>query len=135
MNRLSQRTQYGGSPEGGQGGGYAGYWKIALYKNFSFNLFFFFFFHNIVVLSSTYDVDFMIWFLKRWYFFRKNKKKSSHYECLFFVAGKFESLLHTHVFSFEIYTAYKVFNPWIFHVLLLFNITKMLLDLFTHIGM
>lgn len=53
----------------------------------------------------------------------------------FFVAGKFESLLHTHVFSFEIYTAYKVFNPWIFHVLLLFNITKIQLDLFTHIGM
>lgn len=77
------------------------------------------------MLSSTYDVDFMIWFLKRWYFFSgKTKKKSSHYECLFFffVAGKFESLLHTHVFSFEIYTAYKVFNPWIFHhVLLLFN--------------
>lgn len=74
MNRLSQRTQYGGSPEGGQGGGYAGYWKIALYKNFHL---IFFFFHNIVVLSSTYDVDFMIWFLKRWYFFRKNKKNQA----------------------------------------------------------
>lgn len=123
MNRLSQRTQYGGSPEGGQGGGYAGYWKIALYKRFSFNLFFFFFFHNIVVLSSTYDVDFMIWFLKRWYFFQEKQKKNQAIMNVFFffVAGKFESLLHTHVFSFEIYTAYKVFNPWIFHVLLLFN--------------
>lgn len=122
MNRLSQRTQYGGSPEGGQGGGYAGYWKIALYKRFSFNLFFFFFSqHCCVVLDLRcrfYDLV-----LKEVVFFSgKTKKKSSHYECLFFfVAGKFESLLHTHVFSFEIYTAYKVFNPWIFHVLLLFN--------------
>lgn len=124
MNRLSQRTQYGGSPEGGQGGGYAGYWKIALYKRFSFNLFFSFFFsqHCCVVLDLRcrfYDLV-----LKEVVFFSgKTKKKSSHYECLFFffVAGKFESLLHTHVFSFEIYTAYKVFNPWIFHVLLLFN--------------
>lgn len=88
MNRLSQRTQYGGSPEGRQGGEYAGYWKIALYKKFSFNLLFFFFFHNIVVLSSTYDVDFMIWFLKRWYFFQEKQKKSSHYECLFFCRWK-----------------------------------------------
>lgn len=98
--------------------------KLHSTKDFHLIFFFLFFFHNIVVLSSTYDVDFMIWFLKRWYFFSgKTKKKSSHYECLFFffVAGKFESLLHTHVFSFEIYTAYKVFNPWIFHVLLLFN--------------
>lgn len=63
------------------------------------------------MLSSTYDVDFMIWFLKRWYFFRKNKKNQAIMNVFFFVAGKFESLLHTHVFSFEIYTAYKVFNP------------------------
>lgn len=86
MNRLSQRTQYGGSPEGGQGGGYAGYWKIALYKRFSFNLFFsFFFFHNIVVLSSTYDVDFMIWFLKRWYFFQEKQKKNQAIMNVFFL--------------------------------------------------
>lgn len=84
MNRLSQRTQYGGSPEGGQGGGYAGYWKIALYKRFSFNLFFSFFFHNIVVLSSTYDVDFMIWFLKRWYFFQEKQKKNQAIMNVFF---------------------------------------------------
>lgn len=85
MNRLSQRTQYGGSPEGGQGGGYAGYWKIALYKRFSFNLFFsFLFFHNIVVLSSTYDVDFMIWFLKRWYFFQEKQKKNQAIMNVFF---------------------------------------------------
>lgn len=131
MNRLSQRTQYGGSPEGGQGGGYAGYWKIALYKNFHL-IFFFFSQHCCVVLDLRcrfYDLV-----LKEVVFFQEKQKKSSHYECLLFVAGKFESLLHTHVFSFEIYTAYKVFNPWIFHVLLLFNITKMLLDLFTHIG-
>lgn len=50
MNRLSQRTQYGGSPEGGQGGGYAGYWKIALYKNFHL-IFFFFSQHCCVVLD------------------------------------------------------------------------------------
>lgn len=75
------------------------------------------------MLSSTYDVDFMIWFLKRWYFFQEKQKKNQAIMNVFFffVAGKFESLLHTHVFSFEIYTAYKVFNPWIFHVLLLFN--------------
>lgn len=121
MNRLSQRTQYGGSPEGGQGGGYAGYWKIALYKRFSFNLFFFFSQHCCVVLDLRcrfYDLV-----LKEVvFFFRKNKNKNQAImNVFFFVAGKFESLLHTHVFSFEIYTAYKVFNPWIFHVLLLFN--------------
>lgn len=96
-----------------------------LHSTKDFHLIFFFLFHNIVVLSSTYDVDFMIWFLKRWYFFQEKQKKNQaimNVFFFFFVAGKFESLLHTHVFSFEIYTAYKVFNPWIFHhVLLLFN--------------
>lgn len=99
--------------------------KLHSTKDFHLIFFFLFFFHNIVVLSSTYDVDFMIWFLKRWYFFQEKQKKNQAimnvFFFFFFVAGKFESLLHTHVFSFEIYTAYKVFNPWIFHVLLLFN--------------
>lgn len=99
--------------------------KLHSTKDFHLIFFFLFFFsqHCCVVLDLRcrfYDLV-----LKEVVFFSgKTKKKSSHYECLFFfffVAGKFESLLHTHVFSFEIYTAYKVFNPWIFHVLLLFN--------------
>lgn len=51
----------------GVGRGYTGYWKIALNKMFSLkkkN----FPPHNVVVLFSTYDVDFMILFLKKWYF-------------------------------------------------------------------
>lgn len=59
----------------GRGGEYAGYWKIALYKKFSFNLFFFFFSqHCCVVLDLRcrfYDLV-----LKEVVFFSgKTKKK------------------------------------------------------------
>lgn len=136
MNRLSQRTQYGGSPEGGQGGGYAGYWKIALYKRFSFNLFFsFFFFHNIVVLSSTYDVDFMIWFLKRWYFFQEKQKKNQAIMNVFF----FLSLENLRVCYIPMFFHLKFTLPIKYSILGFFMFycfsTKIQLDLFTHIGM
>lgn len=55
-----------------------------LHSTKNFRLIFFFFFHNIVVLSSTYDVDFMIWFLKRWYFFQEKQKKNQAIMNVFF---------------------------------------------------
>lgn len=137
MNRLSQRTQYGGSPEGGQGGGYAGYWKIALYKRFSFNLFFsFFFFHNIVVLSSTYDVDFMIWFLKRWYFFQEKQKKNQAIMNVFFFFLSLENLRVCYIpmffhLKFTLPIKYSILGFFMFYC---FS-TRIQLDLFTHIGM
>lgn len=136
MNRLSQRTQYGGSPEGGQGGGYAGYWKIALYKRFSFNLFFLFFFHNIVVLSSTYDVDFMIWFLKRWYFFQEKQKKNQAIMNVFFFFLSLENLRVCYIpmffhLKFTLPIKYSILGFFMFYC---FS-TKIQLDLFTHIGM
>lgn len=135
MNRLSQRTQYGGSPEGGQGGGYAGYWKIALYKRFSFNLFFFFFpQHCCVVLDLRcrfYDLV-----LKEVVFFSgKTKKKSSHYECLFF----FLSLENLRVCYIPMFFHLKFTLPIKYSILGFFMFycfsTKIQLDLFTHIGM
>lgn len=120
----------------GRGESMRGTGKLHSTKSFRLIFFFFFFFpqHCCVVLDLRcrfYDLV-----LKEVVFFSgKTKKNQAIMNVFFFVAGKFESLLHTHVFSFEIYTAYKVFNPWIFHVLLLFNITKIQLDLFTHIGM
>lgn len=59
----------------GRGESMRGTGKLHSTKSFRLIFFFFFFFHNIVVLSSTYDVDFMIWFLKRWYFFQEKQKK------------------------------------------------------------
>lgn len=136
MNRLSQRTQYGGSPEGGQGGGYAGYWKIALYKRFSFNLFFSFSFsqHCCVVLDLRcrfYDLV-----LKEVVFFSgKTKKKSSHYECLFF----FLSLENLRVCYIPMFFHLKFTLPIKYSILGFFMFycfsTKIQLDLFTHIGM
>lgn len=51
---------------------------------------------SLCSLFSIYDVDFIIWFLKRWYFFRK-KRKIKPLWMSFFVAGKFMNLLLTHV--------------------------------------
>lgn len=135
MNRLSQRTQYGGSPEGGQGGGYAGYWKIALYKRFSFNLFFFFFSqHCCVVLDLRcrfYDLV-----LKEVVFFfqEKQKQKSSHYECLFFLSLENLRVCYIPMFfhlKFTLPIKYSILGFFMFYC---FS-TKIQLDLFTHIGM
>lgn len=88
------------------------------------------------MLSSTYDVDFMIWFLKRWYFFQeKQKKKSSHYECLFF----FLSLENLRVCYIPMFFHLKFTLPIKYSILGFFMFycfsTKIQLDLFTHIGM
>lgn len=48
----------------------------------------------IVPYYSQFDVDFIIWFLKRWYFFQeKNQAIMNVY--FFVVAGNFLNLLHT----------------------------------------
>lgn len=46
-------------------------------------------------LFSIYDVDFIIWFLKRWYFFQEKNQAIMN---VFFVAGKF---CYVPVFSFK----------------------------------
>lgn len=73
--------------------------NIALFRMFPFVL--------LCSLFSIDGVDFIIWFLKRWYFFRKTK--SSHSECLF--VGKCLNLLLTVVLFGRKPCLHKVFAP------------------------
>lgn len=72
------------------GRGYAGVLENCTQQNVSFK---FFSPHNVVVLFSTSDVDFVILFLKKWYFFRK--KNQAIMNVFFSVAGEIKNLLHT----------------------------------------
>lgn len=75
--------------------------KIALFRMFPLfylfcSLFFFliqnFFFFLPRSRLSISDVDFIIRFLKRWYFFQDKRRKTSHYECVS-VAGNVSELV------------------------------------------
>lgn len=99
LQRAKEHSLVVHSREGG--GGVQNTENIALFRMFPFVL--------LCSLFSIYDVDFIIWFLKRWYFFRKTK--SSHSECLF--VGKCLNLLLTHVIFERKPCLHQVFtSPW-----------------------
>lgn len=88
------------------------------------------------MLSSTYDVDFMIWFLKRWYFFQEKQKKNQAIMNVFFFFLSLENLRVCYIpmffhLKFTLPIKYSILGFFMFYC---FS-TKIQLDLFTHIGM
>lgn len=92
-------------------GGVCGVLKNCTLQNVSFN--FFSRTLSLCSLLSIYDVDFIIWFLKRWYFFRKKIKPlwmSLFFLFLFLLLENFRTCFLP-MFSFPRHGAYKMFTP------------------------
>lgn len=98
--------------EGG-GGGVQGTEKKKLHSSECFHYFIcfvlFFFFFSFLSRTffflprsrlSIFDVDFIIRFLKRWYFFQDRRRKTSHYECVS-VGGNVSELVTNPCFLFD----------------------------------
>lgn len=112
LHRAKEHNMVDHFKEGG-GRGVQGTEKKKLHSSECFHYFIcfvllFFLIQNFFFLPrsrfSISDVDFIIRFLKRWYFFQDKRRKTSHYECVS-VAGNVSEL---------------VTNPWPFYFLVVF---------------
>lgn len=68
----------------------------------------FFFSRTLLRCTLWFDVDFIIWFLKRWYF--SGKKTKPLWMFLYFLAGNFQNLLLNHFFI-QNNSAYIKYSP------------------------
>lgn len=142
LHRAKEHNMVDHVKEGG-GGGVQGTEKKKLHSSECFHYFicfvlFFFFLSRTFFFSprsrlSISDVDFIIRFLKRWYFFQDKRWKTSHYECVS-VAGNVSELVTNplfflFLFDFSIFlkdnSACTKFSPLLglhFHVWLLIKL-------------